>query len=189
MINFRSSSVPGTLTAIMVAVGGLFAFGQYAVNRQVGQPVYGGSGGGGGGSVRYGYVAPVAYKTSTLLPSEVRNNYYRSGAMPSDIRMNYRAAGPLAAGGAAAYIPGGSPVVIRAGSAPQGNMVNPMGPRPPAQAGLPIAPSIHYGAAAGQVAWATPMHGAVQLQPSGSAIPTSSMSANPFGTIHYPNSR
>ena len=79
----------GIAAAVIAAFGGLVALAQYQVNRSVGQPIYGG-GGGGGGSVRYGYVSPVAPRSSNLLPSEVRNSYYRSGALPSEIRMNAR---------------------------------------------------------------------------------------------------
>jgi hypothetical protein len=185
-MNLRSTSHWGALAmTVVVAFACLFTFGQHRINRQVGQPVYGGSGGGGGGgSVRYGYVAPTAPHSANLLPSEARNAYYRSGALPSEIRMNVRAVGPMAPGGVSAYIPPGSPVVIRAGNAPQGNLVNPMAARPNNNpVGTSFSPSVRYNGPTNQVAWSQPMAGSVPAQSFAGA------SGNPFGTVHYPNSR
>jgi len=177
--------------AAITAFGCLVALAQFQVNRSVGQPVYGGGGGGGGGSVRYGYVSPVAPRSSDLLPSELRNSYYRSGALPSEIRMNARAAGPLVS--ASSYIPGtGSPVIIRASAEPAVNYANLMAPRTIGSAGIPLNPSVKYGKSATQAPWSAPVATArpapaLAIQkPGAGATPLPTMSSNPYGTIHFP---
>jgi hypothetical protein len=188
---------------VLASVAALFvvlrAAGQYAVNRQVGQPIYGGGSASAGGSIRYGYVNPSVPRTSTMLPSETRNAYYRSGALPSEIRYNYARIGPLAPGGAAAYIPGGGAVVIRGGEAPMGNQVNPSAPRSDAAYaatsgwGSP-AGSIHYSnlprstsPSVGTTAWSSPLGNSLY---TGAAAPSASVqsfqpSPNSLGSVRY----
>jgi hypothetical protein len=187
--------------AMMLVSLAVAVLAQYQVNRQVGgavQPIYGGSGSAGGGSVRYGYVTPSVPGSSTLLPSEARNAYYRSGALPSEVRMNYRAVGPMAPGGAAAYLPSQSPVVIRTGAAPTGNMVNPAAPRnaavgsqsPGGVSSLSAAaavPSIRYSNFAPPPAVAP---AAASSSASLSAVPTwtgsvANVPTQMLGSVHY----
>ena len=175
----------GIVTAVLCLAAAALA--QYQVNRQVG-PIYGSSGGG-GGSVRYGYVTPSVPTSSNLLPSEARNAIYRSGALPSEIRMNYRAAGPMAPGGYTAYLPTQSPVVIRSGPAPTGNMLNPAVPRRAA-----VGSSSAGGVRSLSAAAAVPSIRSSDLAPSAASVSltspawTGSIANVPtqmYGSIHY----
>jgi hypothetical protein len=184
--------------AMMLVSLAVAALAQYQVNRQIGgsvQPIYGGSGSASGGSVRYGYVTPSVPGSSNLLPSEVRNAYYRSGALPSEIRMNYRSAGPMAPGGYAAYLPTQSPVVIRTGEAPQGNMVNAAAPRNAAVGSSSISgvSSLSAGAAVPSIRYSNFAPSAVAPSASSaslSATPSwtgsiANMPSQMYGSIHY----
>jgi hypothetical protein len=118
---------PGFAPVVVVVVALLWAgvvVAQWQVNNRVNNRVRTEKYGNNGGTIRYGgtnnYLtspAPVGmanyggtrnYKDGTanpMLPSEVRNMYWQSGALPSDIRYSQARLGPLVPGGAASYIP------------------------------------------------------------------------------------
>src|SRR4051794_31490928 len=66
------------------------------INPQINAEIYGN---GAVNSVRYSSPSSVA------MNSEVRHAYWKSGALPSDLRAGYSSIGPMAPGGAMAYIP------------------------------------------------------------------------------------
>jgi hypothetical protein len=85
--------------------GGAVCLAQQQVDAQVDNRMNGELYGGGTGSgMRY------AMPQSELLPSEVRNAAWCSGALPSDIRLNRLSIGPLAPWGSINYIPRQSPL-------------------------------------------------------------------------------
>src|SRR5690348_15386563 len=136
----RALALASAISVLLLMSLALFA--QYQVNRQI----YGNAGPS-PASVRYApqYLGATAtaMPSSVLLPSEVRNAYVRSGALPSDIRMGYNAIGPLAPGGAIAYIPKNPPIPRSPPPGPTGNAVNPMlAPTPVPSAGTFVTPSV-----------------------------------------------
>ena len=115
MMHLSRHNIVVAIAAVVLPVA-LLA--QYQVNPQV---YRGGAPSSSPGAVRYS--TSLLANSSQALPSQVRYAAFTSGALPSTIKMNYNAMGPLAPGGALAYIP---PAPNYRTSAPvQGNYVNP----------------------------------------------------------------
>jgi hypothetical protein len=109
---------------------------QYQVNTQVNPQIYPSAPS--SGSMMYSGQNPVQ---NPMLPSQARYAVVQSGMLPSELRGNAMAAGPLAPGGVAAIVPGGTPLSRATGApAPPQSMSGPTGsirysqaPPPPAQ--------------------------------------------------------
>jgi hypothetical protein len=87
------------LSFIAIALSSASLIAQRQVNTRVDNSLYG------AGSIPIGSVKCTPASTSMPMQSEIRNEYYRSGAIPSDIKMNRAAQGPLTPNGPMDYIP------------------------------------------------------------------------------------
>jgi hypothetical protein len=91
------------LSFIAIALSSASLIAQQQVNTRVDNSLYG------AGSIPIGSVKYTPASTSMPMQSEIRNEYYKSGAIPSDIKMNRAAQGPLTPNGPMDYIPKAQP--------------------------------------------------------------------------------
>ncbi len=138
------------LLGLAAALNAAVCFAQYQVNSQVNTgvyPTYSNS-----GSMRYSGQNPV---NNPMLPSQNRYAVVQSGMTNSEIRGNAMAAGPMAEGGVAAVVPGGTPLSRATGnpaspgptasqSAPTGSMRYSQSSAPGGSADLRIGGPINY---------------------------------------------
>jgi hypothetical protein len=126
----------------------------------------------------------MANNASYQLPSQNRYAAFKSGALPSELKMNYNAIGPLAPGGAMAYIPP-APNYRSTYGPTQGNYLG-SAPR------VGSTPGVGYIPAPGTASWGAPQSaslGSVRYSPTITPTPavtpgqTSFPSASPFSGI------
>ncbi|MGH7177326.1 MAG: hypothetical protein ACREJC_08105 [Tepidisphaeraceae bacterium] len=159
---------------------------QYQVNHQI----YGSGGTPRPQTVRYLYGPGQVAPTSGVLPSEYRNQYFKSGALPSEVRMGYAATGPMDPRGPTAYIPP-SRSYTRSTAGPVGNQLNTNVSQAPKTTTINNAPfttsnagSVHFSSLTQPMQSpraAAPSAGAIQSQPFSSSILNAPMN----GSIRY----